>query len=139
MTALALAVNSKAKNLTIPILDLNFRSSYDQVPVGQMILEEHMSVVESTEPQSSKPRITETVEVLEGSLPQCCRTTIDMHAAFNNMMVCSQCKQIIKCFDDAKAFTNYRRFCASRHRRILATEYAERYIVAFSSYDTFSS
>ena len=101
-------------------------------------LEERMSVVESTEPQPIEPAVPAGAEAKD-LLPTCCKETIDMHAAYNSMMVCSQCKQIIKCFDAKKAFINYRRFCASRHRRILATEYSDRYIVTFSSYDTFST
>jgi hypothetical protein len=69
----------------------------------------------------------------------CCQETIKLHAANNPMMVCAECKQIIKCFDDEKAFRNYQRFCASRHRRILATSFADRFIVVFRSYDTFTS
>lgn len=73
------------------------------------------------------------------SLLDCCKRTIDMHAAYNSMMVCSGCKQIIKCFDTEKPYVNYQRFCASRHRRILATEYKDMYIIIFSSYETYST
>jgi hypothetical protein len=72
-------------------------------------------------------------------LLDCCKQTIKMHAANNPMMVCSDCKQIIKCFDDEKAFHNYQRFCASRHRRILATSFSDRFVVVFRSYDTYST
>lgn len=72
-------------------------------------------------------------------LLECCKATIKMHAANNPMMVCSDCKQIIKCFDDERAFKNYQRFCASRHRRILATVFENRFIVVFKSYDTYST
>ncbi len=73
------------------------------------------------------------------TLLDCCKKTIKMHAANNPMMVCSDCKQIIKCFDDERAYKNYQRFCASRHRRILATQFDNRYIVVFKSYDTYST
>jgi hypothetical protein len=72
-------------------------------------------------------------------LLDCCKETIDMHAAYNAMMVCSGCKQIIKCFDSEKPFINYQRFCASRHRRILATKYRDHFIIIFSSYETYST
>jgi hypothetical protein len=72
-------------------------------------------------------------------LNDCCKRTIDMHAANNAMMVCSDCKQIIKCFDNERSFRNYQVFCASRHRRILATHYSQRRIVIFRSYDTYST
>ena len=69
-----------------------------------------MDVVESNETFSKKP----TVDDAEANtLLPCCKHTIDQHAAFNAMMVCSECKQIIKCFSDEKAYTNYQRFCAS--------------------------
>lgn len=72
-------------------------------------------------------------------LNDCCKKTIRLHAANNPMMVCSECKQIIKYFEDQKAFRNYQRFCASRHRKILATEFESRLIVVFRSYDTYST
>ncbi|MGE0174744.1 MAG: hypothetical protein AB7T49_18270 [Oligoflexales bacterium] len=72
-------------------------------------------------------------------LNECCKKTVDMHAANNAMMVCSDCKQIIKCFENERSFRNYQVFCASRHRRILATNYAQRRIVIFRSYDTYST
>lgn len=85
---------------------------------------------------SKEPAIKadDRIELLE-----CCKNTIKLHAANNPMMVCSECKQIIKCFDDQKAFRNYQRFCASRHRRILATSYEERLVIVFRSYDTYST
>ncbi|NRA67845.1 MAG: hypothetical protein HRU19_25415 [Pseudobacteriovorax sp.] len=95
-----------------------------------------MDVVESNETFSKKP----TVDDAEANtLLPCCKHTIDQHAAFNAMMVCSECKQIIKCFSDEKAYTNYQRFCASRHRKILATVYEGTHVVVFSSYDTYST
>ena len=96
-----------------------------------------MDVFESTEIPTPPPAVVE--EPQNGQLLSCCKSTIDMHAAYNSMMVCSECKQIIKCFDDQKAFNNYQRFCASRHRKILATEHGGRYVVVFSSYDTYST
>lgn len=106
-----------------------------------------MDVFESNEISSIKPpasaiglgeninaKIDDTIELLD-----CCKKTIQLHAANNPMMVCSDCKQIIKCFDDDKAFRNYQRFCASRHRRILATSFENRRIIVFRSYDTYST
>ena len=72
-------------------------------------------------------------------LKACCALTIDQHADNNPMMVCSDCKQIIKCFDQERAFRNYKRFCQSRHRRILAAQYSKWWVVVFKSYDTYSS
>ena len=75
----------------------------------------------------------------EAELRDCCVQTIDMHAKNNPMMVCGQCKQIIKCFDDEKAFRNYKKFCLSRHRKILATQYSPWWVIVFKSYDTFTA
>jgi hypothetical protein len=66
-------------------------------------------------------------------LNECCKQTIDMHAANNPMMVCSDCKQIIKYFNDDRAYRNYQVFCASRHRRILATDYKGLRIIVYRS------
>ena len=89
--------------------------------------------------QQDSKSITDQTQDGMVELLNCCKQTIDMHAAKNPMMVCSTCKQIIKCFDKEKAFINYQRFCASRHRRILATTYAGRHTVVFRSYDTYST
>ena len=70
------------------------------------------------------------------TLEACCRETIDRHSAFNNMIVCSQCKQILKCFDDVKAFNNYLTFCISRRREIATSQYKNFYIISFKSYDS---
>lgn len=81
-----------------------------------------------------------TVELdRSAQLKDCCTLTIEQHADNNPMMVCSQCKQIIKCFDQERAFRNYKRFCMSRHRRILATEHTKWWVIVFKSYDTFTS
>ncbi|MFW7380302.1 MAG: hypothetical protein ACOH5I_15935 [Oligoflexus sp.] len=84
--------------------------------------------------EETVPKVDDRIELLD-----CCKKTIKQHAANNPMMVCSDCKQIIKCFDDEKAFRNYQRFCASRHRRILATSFEDRLVVVFRSYDTYST
>lgn len=68
-------------------------------------------------------------------LSACCKDTIDMHAANNPMMVCAECKQIIKYFDDERAFRNYCAFCVSRHRPIQAAKYKDIFVVVFRSHD----
>lgn len=92
-----------------------------------------------TEPtgQDMPPAVKQDEEVA-GPM-DCCKRTIDMHGENNPMMVCSECKQIIKCFEEEKAFRNYRRFCQSRHRRILSTRYSNWWVVVFRSYDTYST
>lgn len=86
-------------------------------------------------PRSLAPEMHEDVtELLE-----CCKRTIGMHAKNNPMMVCGDCKKIIKVFDNDKAYRNYQRFCASRHRRFLATFYLGQHVVVFKNYDTYSA
>lgn len=72
-------------------------------------------------------------------LYSCCEKTIDEHGTNNPMMVCAGCKQIIKRFDDVKAFQAYIKFCRSRHRKIYATVVDPWYIVIFHSYASFGS
>jgi hypothetical protein len=55
------------------------------------------------------------------------------------MMVCGECKKIIKVFDNDKAYRNYQRFCASRHRRFLATPFGDQHVVIFKNYDSYSA
>jgi|GEM_PF-1348755 hypothetical protein len=76
----------------------------------------------------------ETPELLE-----CCKRTIQMHAKNNPMMVCGECKKIIKVFDNEKAYRNYQRFCMSRHRRFLATHFMGRHVITFKNYDSYSA
>lgn len=72
-------------------------------------------------------------------LLECCKRTIGMHAKNNPMMVCGECKKIIKVFDNDKAYRNYQRFCASRHRRFLATLFGDQHVVIFKNYDSYSA
>lgn len=67
------------------------------------------------------------------SLTSCCLRTIKIHAKFNEMMVCSECKQIIKCFVDDKALRNYLKFCETRHRKVITAVVEGYKIVAYSS------
>lgn len=65
----------------------------------------------------------------------CCCDTIKKHVLYNPMMVCSSCKQIIKCFADHKAFKNYITFCNTRRRKVSMGKVDEYYTVVFQSYD----
>lgn len=71
----------------------------------------------------------------DSPLEPCCRETIDRHAAFNPMIVCGECKQILKCFDKIQAFNNYQTFCLSRRREITTSQYKGYFIIGFRSYD----
>ena len=82
----------------------------------------------------SLDRLEDNPELLE-----CCRRTIVMHAKNNPMMVCGECKKIIKVFDNDKAYRNYQRFCQSRHRRFLATQFSGQRVIIFKNYDTYSA
>lgn len=94
-----------------------------------------MDILDASESKSSAP----ATDQVKADLLKCCKNTIDMHGENNPMMVCSECKQVIKCFKEEKAFRNYQRFCHSRHRRILATHYSIWWVIVFKSYDTFST
>ena len=72
------------------------------------------------------------------NIPDCCLATIKEHVRYNPMMVCSHCKNIIKCFDNERAFQNYLTFCQSRRRNILTGLVNEHWTVAFRSYETFN-
>ncbi|MFK7872073.1 MAG: hypothetical protein AB8C84_02730 [Oligoflexales bacterium] len=48
----------------------------------------------------------------------CCMRTVRDNAKFNPMMVCAECKYLIKCFTDDAAYRNYLKFCASRGRQV---------------------
>ncbi len=69
----------------------------------------------------------------------CCMNTIAVHSAHNPMMVCPECKQIVKCFDNERAFSNYVKFCESRHRKVFTARHEKFFVVVFRSYDTFAS
>lgn len=69
----------------------------------------------------------------------CCLKTIDIHSNNNRMMVCPECKQIIKCFREEKDFRNYLIFCHSRRRNVKTTIYDNQYVVVFNSYNTYGN
>lgn len=70
-----------------------------------------------------------------GDISACCVSTIRQHVQFNPMMVCIDCKHIIKCFKDARSFKNYLTFCKSRRRPVVTGFIEGQYTVAFRSYD----
>jgi hypothetical protein len=75
---------------------------------------------------------------LPDNIPACCVATIRKHVRHNPMMVCAECKNIIKCFDEERAYQNYVKFCQSRRRPILIGRIDEYMTVAFRSYDTYN-
>jgi hypothetical protein len=68
------------------------------------------------------------------SLSPCCRKTIQSHVSHNPMMVCPDCKLMIKCFNDEKSFNNYVIFCKSRSRRIKTEVENGFYFVMYNSF-----
>ena len=68
----------------------------------------------------------------------CCITTIGLHAANNPMMVCENCKQIVKVFTSEPAFKNYIKFCDGRGRTFRGGETSKYRVVTFHIYDTFN-
>jgi len=71
-------------------------------------------------------------------IPACCEATIFEHVRINPKMVCSTCKNIIKCFPEERAFQNYLTFCRSRRRTVLTGLVQHYWTIAFRSYDTFN-
>lgn len=90
----------------------------------------------SQDPAASGPGQEEVVAVEEGVRP-CCVETITVHARFNPMMVCSECKHIIKCFKDEDAYSKYLIFCKSRKRQVSIGRVADYHTIIFKSYDAF--
>jgi len=90
----------------------------------------------SVESTTGDPRGVEPSSA--SAIPNCCVSTIRIHVRFNPMMVCAECKNIIKCFTDERAFRNYLTFCNSRRRPVLTGRVDEYWTVAFRSYDTYN-
>ncbi len=89
-----------------------------------------MSYETSTLSQLSPNKVTRPGD----ELLVCCVHTMDTHASHNAMMVCPQCKQIIKCFEKENAYLNFVRFCESKHRKICTSTYKEKYVVVFHNF-----
>ena len=70
-------------------------------------------------------------------LTACCENTVQLHAKHNEMMVCNECKQIIKCFKEEKPLRAYLKFCESRHRKISTSIVGVWKVVTFASYEKF--
>ena len=65
----------------------------------------------------------------------CCVKTVDALSANNSMMVCPECKQIIKTFKDERAYRNYILFCRGRSRVIQMGYHDNQWVVVYHSYD----
>ena len=73
----------------------------------------------------------------DGNINECCKKTIHALANYNPMMVCQECKQLIKCFTNDAAFRKYLTFCKSRGRHLLVDELDQYKVVVFTSYEPF--
>ena len=65
----------------------------------------------------------------------CCLRVVDALSHINTMMVCSDCKQIIKTFREEKSYRNYLKFCQGRSRVIHTGYYKGQHLVVYHSYD----
>jgi hypothetical protein len=72
-------------------------------------------------------------DALQG-LAKCCRHTVRSHVVHNPMMLCPDCKLMIKCFADEKSFSNYVTFCRTKGRRIKTEIDHGFYFVMYNSY-----
>ena len=64
----------------------------------------------------------------------CCINTIDSHAEINPIMVCGDCRHIIKCFHDERSYMNFLAFCHSRSRNVKAIKYDKYFVVVYQSH-----
>ena len=82
---------------------------------------------------SIKPVISRT----NPGFRECCVKTVKENAKYNPMMVCPECKYLIKCFSDDAAYRNYLKFCHSRGRHV-ESGWLEPYQVAiFKAFDQY--
>jgi hypothetical protein len=72
---------------------------------------------------------------LPTEIPACCAATIRKHVQFNPMMVCSACKQIIKCFKQEREFQNFLTFCRGRKRAVLIGMVEDHHTIVFKSFE----
>jgi hypothetical protein len=56
--------------------------------------------------------------LLFSALPECCHQTLDTFVAQNDMMVCHQCRRIIKVFRNEPSFDMFMIFCKSKKRMV---------------------
>jgi hypothetical protein len=64
----------------------------------------------------------------------CCHQTIEKLSKCNEMMVCPNCRQIIKVFADEMAYRNFVRFCESRGRIIQKGSHGTLSVITYQSF-----
>ena len=65
-------------------------------------------------------------------LKACCVKSTDVHARHNQMVACSDCKQVLKFFREARPMQNYLKFCATSRRQVSTGLVGDYFVVAFS-------
>lgn len=65
-------------------------------------------------------------------LKKCCVKSTNLHARHNQMVACSDCKQVLKFFREARPMQNYLKFCATSRRQVTTGLVGDYLVVAFS-------
>ena len=65
-------------------------------------------------------------------LKACCVKSTNLHARHNQMVACSDCKQVLKFFREARPMQNYLKFCATSRRQVSTGLVGDYFVVAFS-------
>lgn len=65
---------------------------------------------------------------------QCCLGTVESHAEINPIMVCGNCRHIIKIFEEERAYKNFLAFCHSRGRNVKANTVGKYFMVVYKSH-----
>ena len=81
------------------------------------------------------PLATTELPVETSAIMRCCVATIGDHVKHNPMMVCSGCKQIIKCFKDFQPYKNFLTFCESRRRAVTIGQVSGYHTIIFRNFD----
>jgi hypothetical protein len=65
-------------------------------------------------------------------LQSCCVHAAKLHARHNQMIACSECKQVLKFFREVTPLRNYLKFCESNRRPVSVGKVDGYFVVAFS-------
>lgn len=94
--------------------------------------------MENTDKEKSHaipPLDISSIDELNGeNIEACCIKTIEELVINNPMMVCTECKQLIKCYRDGADFLNYIKFCESRKRPVTTGKVLNFYTIVFNTY-----
>ena len=69
---------------------------------------------------------------MDAGLKNCCVKSTNLHARHNQMVACSDCKQVLKFFREARPMQNYLKFCATSRRQVTTGLVGDYLVVAFS-------